>query len=143
MDFVGHLWNTIGFFFWVFVFIAYLSVIFSVIKDVFRDSTLAGGYKALWIIALVFIPFLTVLAYLIFRGRGMTARELAARGQAQDATAAYMKKLAGSGSADEITKAKALLDAGTITQAEFDTIKAHALAQPLPWRVGTVGQRGH
>jgi hypothetical protein len=125
MDFVGHLWDTIWFFFWI---IAYLSVNFSVIKDIFRDNTLGGGYKAFWVIALVFIPFLTVLAYLIFRGRGMTERELAARGQAQGATAAYVKNLAGSGSADEITKAKALLDDGTITQAEFDTIKAHALA---------------
>jgi hypothetical protein len=128
MDFVGHLWDTIWFFFWIFVVIAYLSVNFSVIKDIFCDNTLGGGYKAFWVIAFVFIPFLTVLAYLIFRGRGMTERELAARGQAQGATAAYVKNLAGSGSADEITKAKALLDDGTITQAEFDTIKAHALA---------------
>ena len=128
MNFFSNLWNTIWFFFWIFAFIAYLMALFSVIGDLFRDHKLSGGFKALWIIGLVFIPFLTVLAYLIFRGKGMSERQRAAQEAAEKGASAYIKELAGTGAADEISKAKALLDSKTITQAEFDAIKARALA---------------
>ena len=122
------LWDVIWTFFWIFAFIAYLMTLFSVIGDLFRDHALAGGYKALWIIGLVFIPFLTVLLYLIVRGKGMNERAAAANQRAQQAASSYVKDLAGTSPADDITKAKALLDSNAITQAEFDALKAKALA---------------
>jgi len=128
MHIFGTIWDVIWTFFWIFAFIAYLMVIFSIIGDLFRDHTLAGGYKALWMIGLVFIPFLTALAYLIFRGKGMAQRQQAAQKHAQDAASAYIKEAAGTSAADEISKAKALLDSKAITQAEYDALKKKALA---------------
>lgn len=129
MDFPSNLWNAIWLFFWIFAFIAYLMALFSVIGDLFRDHTLAGGYKALWIIGLVFIPFLTVLAYLIFRGRSMADRQRQAQVKAEEAASAYVKQLAGTTSAaDEIAKAQDLLKSKAITQEEFESLKARALA---------------
>lgn len=128
MNFFESLASTIWFFFTIFAFVVYLMAMFSVIGDIFRDHKLAGGFKALWILALIFIPLLTVLAYLIFRGKGMAERQLAARGAAEDQAAAYVKHLAGTGAADEIAKANELLKSKAITQAEFDALKARALA---------------
>jgi hypothetical protein len=123
------LWSWVAWFFWVFVFVAYLMVLFSILGDLFRDSTLSGWWKAIWIIFLIFVPFLTALVYLIARGNGMQKRAIA---QAQDMRAqqdAYIRATAGSSSAtDEIANAKSLLDSGAITQAEFDSLKAKALA---------------
>ena len=67
-------WSIVGLFFWSFVFIAYLFVLFAIIGDLFRDHQLNGWLKALWIIFLVFVPFLTALVYLIARGNHMAAR---------------------------------------------------------------------
>jgi Na+-translocating ferredoxin:NAD+ oxidoreductase RnfE subunit len=121
-------WDVIWWFFWVYVFIAYLMVLFSIISDIFRDHTLNGWAKALWIILLVFIPFLGALIYLIARGRGMAERTGRAQQQAQSETDNYIRTVASTSSADEIAKAKALLDAGTITQGEFDLLKSKAVA---------------
>lgn len=121
-------WSVIWSFFWIFAFIAYLIALFAVIGDLFRDHKLNGWWKALWIVFLVFIPFLTVLVYLIARGPGMRERAEREASQAQEATERYIRTVAHHSPADEITKAKVLLDAGTITAQEFETIKAHALA---------------
>ncbi len=130
MDFWNNFWNIIWIFFWSFAFIAYLFALFAIIGDLFRDHKLNGWWKAVWIIFLVFVPFLTALIYLIARGAGMAERSQKEARQVQAATDTYIQQVAGSASspADEIAKAKALLDAGTITQAEFDHIKARALA---------------
>jgi hypothetical protein len=123
-------WGIIWFFFWSFVFIAYLFALFAIIGDLFRDHNLNGWLKALWIIFLVFVPFLTALVYLIARGNSMAERTVQAGQQAQTETDAYIRSVAGSSSpTDEIVKAKSLLDAGAITQAEFDAIKSKALAR--------------
>jgi hypothetical protein len=123
------LWSLILWFFWVFVFVAYLMVLFSILGDLFRDHTLSGWWKAVWIIFLIFVPFLTALIYLIARGQGMTKRGIE---QAQELRAqqdAYIRATAGgSSAADDIAKAKSLLDSGAISQAEFDALKAKALA---------------
>jgi hypothetical protein len=121
-------WDVIWWFFWVYVFIAYLMVLFSIIADIFRDHSLNGWLKAVWIIFLVFFPFLGALVYLIARGRGMAERSGREQQQAQSAADAYIRNVAGSSSADEIAKGKALLDAGTITQGEFDLLKSKAVA---------------
>ncbi len=122
-------WDFVAFFFWTFVFIAYLMILFSIIGDLMRDHTLAGGWKAVWVIFLVFLPFLTALVYLIARGRGMAERQRAAAQAAQADANSYIRTVAGKSSpADDIAKAKALLDSGALSQAEFDVLKANALA---------------
>ncbi len=129
MTFLSNFWDFIWLLFWTFAFVAYLFAIFAIIGDLFRDHKLAGGWKAVWIIFLIFLPFLTALVYLIARGKGMAERSQAAAADAQQATDAYIRQAAGSSAspAEEIAKAKALLDAGSITQAEYDTLKAKAL----------------
>lgn len=122
------LWSWIAWFFWVFVFVAYLMVLFSIIGDLFRDSALNGWLKAVWIIFLIFVPFLTALIYLIARGSGMTKRSMAQAAELRKAQDEYIRQTAGSGSSvDDIAKAKSLLDSGAISQQEFDAIKAKAL----------------
>lgn len=123
-------WDFILWIFWVFVFVAYLMVVFSIIADIFRDHELNGWLKAIWILFLIFVPFLTALIYLIARGSGMQKRSLAQAQAIQSAQAEYIRQTAGSApsAADDIAKAKSLLDAGTISQAEFDTLKAKALS---------------
>lgn len=129
MGFWGNIWNVVWTFFWIFAFISYLFALFAVIADLFRDRQLNVWWKALWIICLVFIPFLTVLVYLIARGRGMAERNQSETAHAQTAANDYIRSVASSPSAaDEIAKAKGLLDAGTITQDEYSTLKTKALA---------------
>jgi len=128
MSFWGNFWDVIGWFLWAFVFIAYLMALFAIIGDLFRDHKLNGWWKALWILFLIFVPFLTALVYLIARGRGMAERQNKEVAQAQTAADQYIRTVAGSSPSDEIAKAKSLLDAGTITAAEYETIKAHALS---------------
>ena len=127
-------WNSFGdviwWFLWAFVFIAYLMVLFAIIGDLFRDHKLSGWWKAVWVIFLIFVPFITALIYLIARGNGMAERSQREAKQYQAATDAYIRQTAGSAASpsDEIAKAKALLDAGTISQQEYDQLKTKALA---------------
>lgn len=122
------IWDLVAWFFWSFVFISYLMVVFTIIGDIFRDSSLNGWLKAVWVIFLVFLPFLTALVYLIARGQGMAQRRGEQIAELQAAQTAYIRETAGSSPADDITKARGLLDSGVITQAEFETLKAKALA---------------
>lgn len=111
-----------------FFFIAYLIALFSIVMDVFRDHELGGLSKAIWLLLLMVFPLLTALIYLIARGDGMAKRSAASAKAHQDATDAYIRDVAGTSPADEIAKAKSLLDAGTITEDEFAAMKAKALA---------------
>jgi len=128
MSFWGNFGDALGWFLWTFVLIAYLMAVFSIIGDLFRDHKLSGWAKAVWILFLFIVPFLTALIYLIARGRGMAERQNKEVKQAQTAADDYIRTVAGSSPSDEIAKAKSLLDAGTITAAEYETIKAHALS---------------
>ena len=131
MSFWDSFWDLIWWFLWAFAFIAYLFALFAIIGDLFRDQKLNGWWKAVWIIFLIFVPFLTALVYLIARGNGMAERSQKEYKQAQAATDAYIRQTAGSASpSDEIAKAKGLLDSGSITQQEFELLKAKALAHP-------------
>lgn len=124
MDF----WDIIWFIIISFAFIAYLMVLFSIIGDLFRNHQQSGWIKAIWIVFLIFVPFLTALIYLIVNGKGMaerSAREYAQVKQAQDS---YIREVAGKSPAEHIADAKALLDAGTITEAEYQALKAKALS---------------
>ncbi|WP_043465705.1 SHOCT domain-containing protein [Arthrobacter sp. 131MFCol6.1] len=126
---VEQFWNFIWLFFWSFAFIAYLFALFAVITDIFRDHELSGWLKAVWVIFLIFVPFLTVLVYLIARGRSMAERQARSAQQAEAATTEYIRSVATASPSQEIAKAKELLDAGTLTQSEFDAVKAKALSR--------------
>ena len=123
-------WEFFWFTFSFFLLMAYLMVLFQIIGDLFRDKDLNGWEKALWVFFLIFFPFITALVYLIVRGRSMTERSMAAAKAAQADTDSYIRQVsAGAGSpADEIARAKALLDSGSINQAEYESLKAKALA---------------
>jgi uncharacterized membrane protein len=126
---VEQFWSIFWLFFWSFAFIAYLFALFAVISDIFRDHGLNGWLKAVWIIFLVLVPFLTVLVYLIARGRSMAERQAESAQRAETATNEYIRSVASASPTQEIAQAKKLLDAGTLTQAEFEAIKAKALTQ--------------
>ena len=116
-----------------FAFVAYLMVMFAIIGDLFRDESTSGWIKAVWIIVLIFFPFLTALVYLIARGGGMTERKRAEYEQMRAAQDAYIKQVAsesggGGSAAEQIAKAHELLSSGAITQDEFDRLKAKALS---------------
>jgi len=103
-------------------------VLFSIVADIFRDHTLNGGAKAVWLIFLIFVPFLTALVYLIARGPDMARRQEERAQQVQAYTDDYVRSVASSASPSaEIAKAKELLDSGSITAAEFEALKAKAL----------------
>lgn len=112
----------------IFLFVAYLMILFQVIGDLFRDKALGGFAKALWILVLVVAPFLGALVYLIARGRGMTERAGAALREQQAAADHYIRTVAGTSPAQEIATAQELLTAGAITPDEFARLKAQALA---------------
>ena len=126
--------NSFGDFFWLlvwaFVFGCYLLVLFQVFIDLFRDQVLSGWWKAIWIIFLIIVPFLSVLIYVIARGRGMAERHLAATGGGREADTYVPPPIMSMSKppADQIASAQTLLDQGAITQAEFDQLKQKALA---------------
>jgi len=125
---MSNFWDILWLIFSTFVFIAYILILFQIVVDLFRDHELGGGFKALWIIGLIFVPLLTALIYIVARGRGMAERQRAALQRAKSDTEAYIKGVAGKSPADQIADAKALLDAGTISADEFARLKTKALA---------------
>ncbi|WP_336653026.1 MULTISPECIES: PLDc N-terminal domain-containing protein [unclassified Leucobacter] len=130
MTFLSNIWDAIWWILTIFVFIAYLMALFSIIGDLFRDRKLNGFAKAVWLLFLVFLPFLTALVYLIVRGRGMGERAAAQAQQTQDAAESYIRSVAAEATpTDEIVRAKQLLDAGAIADEEYASLKAAALAK--------------
>jgi hypothetical protein len=124
-------WDVMWFIFVSFAFLAYLMMLFQIIGDLFRDKEVSGGIKAVWMIALIFLPFLTALIYLITRGKGMAERQVRSVQDMQAQQESYIRSVAsasGSSPAAEIEKAKAMLDAGTITNDEYEAIKRKVLA---------------
>jgi predicted PurR-regulated permease PerM len=129
VSFIDIFWSMLWFFF---LFI-WIMILVHILSDLFRDHTLSGGVKTLWVLFLVFLPFLAVLIYLFTRGQGMAERAAARQQQAQDQFEGYVRTVATSGDAtatpaEQIAQAKQLLDAGAIDQTEFDRLKAKALA---------------
>ncbi len=128
MNFWESFWEILWFSLWAFFFVVYLMALFAIIGDIFRDKTLGGVGKAVWLFFLIFVPFLTALIYLIARGDGMAERNVKDAAVAKQQTDEYIRSVATSSPSDEIAKAKSLLDAGTITQQEYEAIKARALS---------------
>jgi ABC-type multidrug transport system fused ATPase/permease subunit len=114
---------------WFFILFMFIFVWIMVVMDLFSDHTMNGWGKAIWLIFLIILPPLTTLVYLIARGGSMTQRRQAQVAAAEQAQKAYIQSAVGSVSpADQIASAKALLDSGTISQSEFDSLKAKALS---------------
>ena len=123
--FLDILWTMLIFFLWI----TWFWLLITVFADIFRRDDLSGLGKTGWLIFTIVLPFLGVFIYLITQGDEMGKRNLAQARTQQAQFDDYVRETAGSaGAAAEIDKAKQLLDSGAITQAEFDTIKAKALA---------------
>ncbi|MCV2395234.1 SHOCT domain-containing protein [Actinotalea sp. M2MS4P-6] len=125
---MSNFWDWFWTVFLIFAFTAYLFAIFTIVIDLFRDKTASGWAKAIWMIFLIFLPMITAIVYLIARGGGMAERSMAEAQTVKAAQDDYIRSVATTSPAEQVAKAKELLDAGTITQAEFDALKAKALA---------------
>ena len=120
-----------------FMFVIWFWILITIFGDIFRSDDLSGGVKAVWVIVVIIAPFLGILIYLIARGSGMAGRAQKQAQKFQDAYDAQVNAAAatmvtggsggGGSAADQISQAKALLDAGAIDQGEFDKLKAKAL----------------
>jgi hypothetical protein len=121
--FLDVLWSMFIFF----LFIIWIWILITVFVDIFRRKDTSGFSKVAWIIFVIILPFLGVFIYLIANHDGMADRNIQAAQAQKSATDDYIRSVSG-GAAGEIEKAKGLLDSGAITQAEFDSIKAKALA---------------
>jgi len=122
--FADVMWTMLVFFVWILWF----WLLFTVFADVFRRHDISGWVKTLWVIFVIILPFLGVFIYLIVESKGMAQRNIDRANEAKTQFDSYVRQTAGGGSASEIAQAKQLLDSGAITQAEFDSIKAKALA---------------
>jgi|SRR5689334_1879158 predicted PurR-regulated permease PerM len=123
--FMDVFWTLLIFFAWI----AWFMLLFRIIVDIFRRHDIGGGTKTLWLVFVILLPFLGVFVYLIANSKEMADRDVRDVQAQQQQFDSYVKSVASSGgAAAEIDKAKQLLDNGTITQAEFDSIKAKVLA---------------
>jgi ABC-type lipoprotein release transport system permease subunit len=113
---------------WIFFLFMFLMVLFYIFGDIFRDRKMSGWAKAIWILFLIVATPITALIYLIVRGRGLQERTQEAMIDAKKQQDAYIREVSATDPTDQIAKAKELHEAGTITDAEFDQIKAKALA---------------
>ena len=113
----------------IFLFVIWIFILFRIIADIFRDHSMGGGLKALWLIFIIFVPFLGVLVYLIARGHGMAERDVK-QAQAQDAAMkAYIQQAAApaTSTTEQLAKLGELHDKGVLTDAEFSAQKAKLL----------------
>ena len=108
----------------IFVFIVWFWLLITVAADLFRRHDISGWIKALWVIAWIVVPYLGVLAYLIFQGGGMAERNVQQAHQARD----ELRRVVGYSVADEIEKLNRLKQAGSISDAEFTQLRAKLVA---------------
>jgi energy-coupling factor transporter transmembrane protein EcfT len=114
---------------WFFMFVLWIMLLFHVFGDLFRDSETSGFAKFLWIMFLIFLPFLGVFVYVIARGSGMQQRSIDAAKANEAAFKDYVQQAAGTGSStDELAKLAQLKESGVLTDAEFEAQKAKILA---------------
>jgi hypothetical protein len=111
----------------IFLFVIWIWILFTIIGDLFRDHEMSGWAKAAWVFFLVFIPFLTMLVYLIARGSGMRDRALKAQAEAKHHMDSYIQQQAHSSPADELHKLNDLKEKGALSTEEFDKAKAKLL----------------
>jgi len=122
---MGFFWSMLIFFLWIMWFI----LLFHILADIFRSHDLGGVAKTLWIIFVIFLPFLGVFVYVIARGNSMAQRSIDQAKAQQSQFDSYVRETAGSSSAaDEIAKLADLKARGVITDGEFAAKKAQLLA---------------
>ena len=112
----------------IFFIVIWIWILITVLIDLFRDHELSGWLKAVWVFFLVFLPVITVLIYLIARGRGMRDRAISEQKHLQQAQQEYIRSVAGGSPVDELHKLNELRERGAISQDEFERLKARALA---------------
>jgi hypothetical protein len=112
----------------IFLFVVWIWILFTIITDLFRNHDMSGWLKALWIVLLVFIPYLTALIYLIVYGSDMRERTLRAQAEAKHEAEHYIRAAARTSPADELHKLHDLVEKGALTQAEYDQAKQKLLA---------------
>ena len=112
----------------IFLFVIWIWILFTIIGDLFRDHDMSGWAKALWIVFLVFIPYISMLVYLIARGSGMRERTLKAQAEAKQHFDSYVQEQAHTSPADELHKLNDLKEKGALSSEEFDRAKAKLLA---------------
>jgi hypothetical protein len=112
----------------IFFFVIWIWILITILTDLFRDHEISGWAKAIWVLFLVFIPFLTALVYLIARGEGMRDRTIKAQAEAKQHMDAYIREQAHVSPADELHKLNDLKDKGAISAEEFEKAKAKLLA---------------
>ncbi len=112
----------------VFIFVAWIMVLFTILSDLFRDHDMSGWGKAFWVVFLIFIPFVTALIYLIVRGSGMRDRALKEQAENKKHFDDYVKQTAGTSKVDELASLSELHDKGKVTDAEYESMKAKLLA---------------
>jgi hypothetical protein len=109
---------------WIFLFVAWILVLFTIIGDLFRDHQLSGWWKAIWILFLIFIPFLAALIYLIVRGHGMRDRSIKEQADVRQHFETYVRQTAATSPVDELHKLNDLKEKGAISDEEFQKMKA-------------------
>ncbi len=118
--------------FWsIFVFflmVAWIWAVIGVIGDIFRNADLGGVSKGIWVLFIIVIPWLGVLSYLVMHGQRMQERNMQIVADAGDRQRAYIQSVAGTSTADELSKLAALKEKGVITDAEFEAQKSRLLS---------------
>ena len=115
--------------FWFFIFFMWIWLVISIFADIMRSKDLSGGAKAIWLIVIIFLPFLGIFIYLISRGGAMQERQVEALQAQDEAAKAYIRDAAAGGSADELAKLADMHANGTLDDAEYAAAKAKALGQ--------------
>lgn len=125
---MGNFWDVFWLIAEAFMFIVYLFVLFHIFADLFRNNEMNGVTKALWVVGLILpVPFVA-LGYILVHGRGMAQRQRQSLDRIKSDTDEYIRQIAGKSPAEQISEAKALMDAGTINADEFTRLKTKALA---------------
>jgi hypothetical protein len=125
------LWDLMVSMFWFMLLVAWIWLLISILGDIFRDRELGGGAKAMWVLFLVFLPWLGALIYLIARGNSMNERTQQAMAEAEKRQRAYIQDVSGGSTpsvAEQIRDLSALKESGHLTDAEYEQAKSKILA---------------
>jgi len=112
----------------IFFFVIWFWILIVILSDLFRDHELSGWSKAVWVLFLVFVPFVTALVYLIVRGQGMRERAVKEQAEARKHFESYVRETASTSPVDELHKLADLKDRGAISDAEYEKLKAKLVA---------------